>query len=266
MWRLSGSGVAGCLPVTSWRVGQDGWMDIVARSVESLDVVYRHRLDHGEDPRQGAVRRGWRVERALRAVQAETDLELTLLVSPLGEDTTAGRRPAQQRRWRTAEPPAGAEVRQRPAAYAIAVCDSAVLATEFSARTGVPGQWGLPGGGIEPGEDPADTVVREAWEEAGQRLDRPVLVDVQSDHWVGHAPNGVLEDFHAVRLIYTARCPEPSAAVVHDVGGTTSAARWVPLQEWDSLAWTRGARALLQRHLDSCVRGLELDAHCRSES
>ncbi|MVA76672.1 NUDIX domain-containing protein [Auraticoccus sp. F435] len=239
-------------------------MDIVGRSAAGLDVVYRHHLDHGEDPRQGAIRRGWQVERALSATQGEDGLELTLLVSPLPR----GERPRRNghQRLRPADAARDAEVRQRPAAYAIAVCDSAVLATEFSSRTGVPGQWGLPGGGIEPGEDPADTVVRETWEEAGQRLSAPVLIDVQSDHWVGHAPNGVLEDFHAIRLIYAARCPEPGAAVVHDVGGTTSAAQWVPLDSWTSVPWTRGARSLLQRHLDSCVRGLALDASCRTES
>lgn len=225
-------------------------MVIVGRSVDTLDEVYRHRLGHGEDPRQAAVARGWQMQRALGARQADDDLELTLLVTPADPDERIDRPRA------TPHPVGEAEVRQRPAAYAIALCDSAVLATEFSARTGVPGQWGLPGGGIESGEDPADTVVREAWEESGQRLEKPVLIDVQSDHWVGHAPNGTLEDFHAVRLIYAARCPDPGEAVVHDVGGTTSAAQWVPLERWHTVPWTRGARALLGRHLDSCVRGL----------
>lgn len=29
------------------------------------------------------------------------------------------------------------------------------------------GEWGLPGGAIDPGEEPADAVVREVWEETG---------------------------------------------------------------------------------------------------
>jgi 8-oxo-dGTP diphosphatase len=231
-------------------------MDVVGLSVSSLDVVYRHRLAHGEDPRHAAAERGWKVERALRAELGGDGLELSLLVSPL----RGGPRPPQRARVAAT---AGAQVRQRPAAYGIVLCEDSLLATEFSGLTGVPGQWGLPGGGIEEAEDPADTVVREAWEEAGQQLEAPVLIDVQSDHWVGHAPNGVLEDFHAVRLIYAASCPRPREAVVHDVGGTTSNAQWVPLQRWHSVAWTRGARALLQRHLDSCVSGLSADISCR---
>ncbi|WP_114558909.1 NUDIX hydrolase [Desertihabitans aurantiacus] len=232
-------------------------MDIVGLSVSSLDVVYRHRLAHGEDPRHAAAARGWKVERALRAELSGDDLELALLVSPLrgGPRTPPRTRPASV---------TGAVVRQRPAAYGIVLCEDSLLATEFSSLTGVPGQWGLPGGGIEHAEDPAQTVVREAWEEAGQELEAPVLIDVQSDHWVGHAPSGVLEDFHAVRLIYAARCPRPRRAVVHDVGGTTSAAQWVPLQRWHSVSWTRGARSLLQRHLDSCVSGLSAEFSCRS--
>ena len=32
------------------------------------------------------------------------------------------------------------------------------------------GRWGLPGGSIEPGEEPAESVVREIWEETGLRV------------------------------------------------------------------------------------------------
>lgn len=32
------------------------------------------------------------------------------------------------------------------------------------------GLWGIPGGGIDPGEEPADAIVREVWEETGVRV------------------------------------------------------------------------------------------------
>ena len=40
------------------------------------------------------------------------------------------------------------------------------------------GRWGLPGGGIEPGEEPADAVVREVYEETGLRVIPITLVGV----------------------------------------------------------------------------------------
>jgi 8-oxo-dGTP diphosphatase len=123
--------------------------------------------------------------------------------------------------------------RQRLAAYAMVQSDGRILLTQLSHRTGWPGGWTLPGGGVDHGEDPYDTVVRETYEETGQRLSDPVLVDVESDHFEGVSPAGVLEDFHAVRLLFRATIAEPGELVVHDVGGTTSQARWVPLDETD---------------------------------
>jgi 8-oxo-dGTP diphosphatase len=47
-------------------------------------------------------------------------------------------------------------------------------------------QWSLPGGGIDPGEEPADAVVREIWEETGIKVRPERVLSVQSgpDHFV----------------------------------------------------------------------------------
>jgi 8-oxo-dGTP diphosphatase len=139
--------------------------------------------------------------------------------------------------------------RQRLAAYAMVRDDGRILLTQLSHRTGWPGGWTLPGGGVDHGEDPRDTVVRETFEETGQHLTDPVLVDVESDHFEGVSPRGVLEDFHAVRLLFRATITEPSEPVVHDVGGTTSEARWVPLTEAGSLSLVPLARNAVDRLL-----------------
>lgn len=133
---------------------------------------------------------------------------------------------------------------QRPAAYAVVVAERAgrrcLLLTSF---TDDPvGRWGLPGGGIDPGEDPAVAVVREVWEETGQRVRIGDPLVVSSGHWTGRSRAGRLEDFHAVRLVYHATCPHPVATVVHDVGGSTEEAEWVPLDLLGGrrlVAWTR---------------------------
>lgn len=139
--------------------------------------------------------------------------------------------------------------RQRVAAYAIVRSRRGVLGTQCSERTAIPGLWQLPGGGIEEGETPSAGVVREIIEETAQRVRIERLIDVQSDHWIGRAPSGVLEDFQALRIIYTAVCDSPTQPEVLDVGGTTMSASWVPLRRWRSLQWTSGARSMLDRHL-----------------
>ena len=135
--------------------------------------------------------------------------------------------------------------RQRLAAYAVVLSDRGLLATEYSDRTAVSGRWGMPGGGIDDGEEPAAAVVREVTEETSQVITLGALIRVQTSHWVGRSPRGTVEDFHAVRLIYRGDCPRPSRPVVLDSGGTTESARWVPLPRWPALAWTHNWRAVL---------------------
>ena len=68
---------------------------------------------------------------------------------------------------------------------------------------------------------------------------------VDSRRFTGHAPDGRLEDFHAVRIVYRATCHEPTEPVVHDVGGTTESAAWVPVGDVGALPLTAGWRAAL---------------------
>lgn len=42
----------------------------------------------------------------------------------------------------------------------------------------MPGRWGLPGGGIDPGETAAEAAVREAWEEVGITLSSVSLLKI----------------------------------------------------------------------------------------
>ncbi|HVO44320.1 MAG TPA: NUDIX domain-containing protein [Aggregatilineales bacterium] len=51
------------------------------------------------------------------------------------------------------------------------------------------GQWYLPGGAMDPGEEPADTVVREIWEETGVRAVPEQITGVYAEPLVTY-PNG----------------------------------------------------------------------------
>lgn len=134
---------------------------------------------------------------------------------------------------------------QRLAAYAIVRAPAGLLLTALSERTNAAGLWSLPGGGVDPGETPEQALHREVFEETGQRIQLGGLLGVVDGHWVGRSPTGRVEDFHAVRLVYLADCPQPSPPVVHDVGGTTSAARWVGLAELAELPISGTWAALL---------------------
>jgi 8-oxo-dGTP diphosphatase len=209
-------------------------------------VVARAALDHGDDPVAVLAAAGWAVEAVSAAtVSADGALELRYDVTatdgiPRPADvSTLAVRPDEE-----AKPGERAEAHQRVAAYAVVRSARGVLLTQFTSLTAIPGTWGLPGGGLDEGEDPVDGVHREVWEESGQRIELGALVTIQSQHWVGRAPTGVLEDFHAVRLVYRATCAHPTDPVIHDVGGTTSDARWVSRLEADALEMSSSWRGL----------------------
>lgn len=133
---------------------------------------------------------------------------------------------------------------QRVAGYAVVLAEvggrRCVLLTQL-ARTDRDGWWALPGGGLDHGEDPEAGVLREVHEETGQAVVDLRPLDVVTAHWTGRAPSGRLEDFHAVRLVYRADCPHPTEPVVHDPGGTTAAAAWVPVEQLAGIplvSWT----------------------------
>ncbi len=230
-------------------------MQVVGVEVGGGSPRFSFLLAHGEDPFRLAWEAGYRIIRPMSASGTRDELTVTVQV-------TAHRRPVAPRgpqRTRTMLRGVGTAdadpiVRQRLAAYALVVSERGILATEFSDRTAIPGLWSLPGGGIDDGENPAQTVQREVYEETGQIVEVKRFLDLQTDHWIGQSPTGVVEDFHAVRLIYAATCPEPTDPVVHDQGGTTANCRWVPAESWRTVDWASGARALLNRHATTQLR------------
>jgi len=86
-------------------------------------------------------------------------------------------------------------------------------------------------------------------EESGQRVRLNRIIDLQSDHWIGRSPTGVLEDFHALRIIYSATSENPTDPYVIDIGGTTQSAQWIPLWRWRRLSWGAATRMCLETHL-----------------
>ncbi|WP_233899271.1 NUDIX domain-containing protein [Pseudonocardia dioxanivorans] len=120
---------------------------------------------------------------------------------------------------------------QRVAAYVVCVEDGRVLLTRLTPALG--SRWTLPGGGLEHGEDPLDTAVREAAEETGLDVRVDDLLTVDSLHVV-RDHTGAEIDHHAIRIIYSGTVV--GGTLRDEVDGSSDAAAWVPVAAVSGLA------------------------------
>ena len=122
---------------------------------------------------------------------------------------------------------------QRTAAYALIVHDGQILLTRISRRGHHTGHWTLPGGGVDHGEHPLETVRREVYEETGLHAAIGSVLGVHHTHFVGTAPNGRVEDYHGIHLVFAADVRDRESVRVTEDGGTTDAAAWIPIASLD---------------------------------
>lgn len=118
---------------------------------------------------------------------------------------------------------------QRLGAYAVVVRDEALLLTRISPLGFPVGWWGLPGGGVDQGESPADAMIRELHEETGLVPTSWRLVDVHDVHTVAPGRGDAYEDYHGIHLLYAVTVDPDAVPQVVETGGTTDEVRWVPL-------------------------------------
>ena len=105
------------------------------------------------------------------------------------------------------------------AACALVDADGRVLLTERPDGKPMAGLWEFPGGKIEPGERPEETLIRELKEELGIVVREPCLAPLT---FASH----VYEDFHLLMPLYVCRRWEGFAAA----------------QEGQRIAWVRPNR------------------------
>lgn len=112
------------------------------------------------------------------------------------------------------------------AAYAVCVRDDEILLARWVDRAGAR-RWTLPGGGMDHGEEPVDTVVREVEEETGYLTEPVALLGIDSIRrgWLRKlaAPG----DFQGLRIIYESRIT--GGSLRNETGGSTDLAAWHPL-------------------------------------
>ncbi|MGW6027188.1 NUDIX hydrolase [Streptomyces sp. NPDC055099] len=116
----------------------------------------------------------------------------------------------------------------RVAAYAVCVQDERLLLARWVAGDGSK-RWTLPGGGMDHGEDPYDTVIREADEETGYVIEPRALLGVDSLRRRYPRKLGAVADFHGLRIVYEARIT--GGELRHERDGSTDLAAWHALDE-----------------------------------
>ncbi|MDO4898184.1 MAG: NUDIX domain-containing protein [Rothia sp. (in: high G+C Gram-positive bacteria)] len=118
----------------------------------------------------------------------------------------------------------------RPAAYAVIIDNEHILLSRWVPH--IPGMqpgWTLPGGGMEPGEQPGESAVREVFEETGYTVELDELLGVNTAYYP--PAEGSELPFCALRIIFRARTV--GGELTHEIGGSTDRAAWIPLSELD---------------------------------
>ena len=130
-------------------------------------------------------------------------------------------------------------MKTRVSAYGLVINDDRILLTQLAAHCYRPGHWTLPGGGMDHGELPEQTLVREFMEETGLAAHHLELFHV---HAFSEDVRGL---FMGVQIIY--RVQAAGIPRVLEVGGSTAAVAWVPLTGLAAIPRVPGLDVVLAR-------------------
>ena len=108
------------------------------------------------------------------------------------------------------------------------------------------GHWHLPGGGTDWGEQPAEGLLREVYEESGQHGVVTGLVRVGSRHVPAElGPEGQPLDWYTVRAVFNVYVASPTESKVIESTGSTRQSRWFARSDLSAVPLTDLARGEL---------------------
>lgn len=118
----------------------------------------------------------------------------------------------------------------RPAAYAIIIERGYILLSHLARSEKIAASsWTLPGGGLDPGEQPEETVVREVFEETGFRIALDGILGVHAGYF---EPSPLDKNmFCALRIIY--RAHTLGGSLTPEREGSTDDAQWIRISDLD---------------------------------
>ncbi len=123
----------------------------------------------------------------------------------------------------------------RVAAYAVITDEEGRMLLPHWSEPGLGSGWTLPGGGVEPGEDPADGVLREIFEETGYSAELSELLGIDNLVIPGdrrHAKH-LGTPLQNLRIVYRAHVTAGQLRIEQD--GTTDDVAWFTQEEVDAL-------------------------------
>jgi len=130
-------------------------------------------------------------------------------------------------------------MKTRVSAYGLVIQDEHILLTQLADYCYRPGHWTLPGGGMDFGELPEQTLAREFFEETGLRAEELELFHVHAFSENDRSP------FMGVQIVYRAQAS--GVPSVQEVGGSTAAVAWVPLDELHTMPRVPGLDVVLAK-------------------